>query len=260
MRHFLAGILLLPSVGLASEGAIESLTVATSVITPTPNGALHKNQLLSQDSRGQLSITATGVSEATAIGALSRELNDFVISSNVSFSAEGQEYLSDTLLRVASGQPLIVDDVQSLNPFTRSTGINAVSTENGSLYAVPSTATKHSSGLISPQDILHVTDTGSQIFLDGSEVGIPASASISALQVLPDGNFLVSFSSGFRVGMLAVRPADIIHINRNSGFEFTKFLGRSKVVGNCESCRVTGMAATIDIDVIFRDSFFSTWE
>lgn len=252
-------VVLTPGMAFGTGGVLDRLAVVAETQIATPNGILRKNQVLIQNKNRFLNLESLGLPQENLVTALTVSDEVFTLATAASFdSSSGETFRKGSLVRATT--LLEPSPFETDNLFVTRVGVNALSIEEDGLYLTPSIVAETSFGPVFPADVVKVSGASASMYFDGSAMGLPDGTRITGLEVLPSGRLLMTFESAIEMATSTFEAGDLIMYDPASQTPFQVFVRRFDVVGNCESCRVSGFAAEINEDLIFRDSFFSPWD
>lgn len=254
-----ASLLLLLAIVMtpASSQVAERIAVSADTVVSTPLGPVRPSQLLIQDGFRRLNIKDIGLPQVTSIAAASSRVESLFFAAESSFIKDGAPFRYGTIIEAngSFSQASITD----LLPFSEAVGIRALSQGENGVYIVPDTIVESDLGVIRPQDIVFVSESGNLRYFDGSESGLPPAARIAAFDVFDSTTVFLVFDTHLEIDGTFFARGDVIKFTNASQPRFSKYLTKHRILGPCETCSVTSISIEADKDIIFKDAFYSPW-
>lgn len=242
---------------VAESQFVDRIAVVSNTTIPTPRGALRPNQVLIHDGFGHLDILDIGFPLATSIAAISlSDVGEFAVS-RVSFLNSDQSIPKGAVLRINDN--LVPDSLNEFVPFPVEAGISALSVSKDGLYISPETIVDTTIGVIYPHDIIFVSPTQASLYFDGSDAGLPANARLSAFDVLDNSIVYLSFDTHLEIDGNFFKRGDIVQFSSTPAPQFSLFIPRNELFGQCSTCSVSAISLDVEPDIIFKDAFYSPW-
>lgn len=256
-RNILTIVLLICVTPANGDGFPDYLIIASEGVIVGRNAHIRNPSLALFDETRRLTEISTSLRDGDAIDAISGSPEQILFTTTSPASSSTGSWLSSAVLELGSDQ-----QIQEFSFPGMPVGfpdIAALSVKPSALYFSPKKVARFETVIVFPQDIAKLEGGSISVEVDGSEVGIPETVRMSAIEALENGSFLLALSKPVEINGVAIESGDIAFMDPDSSPTISVFRQRAFHFGPCESCRVTGIAAQINRDVIFRDSFTSPW-
>ena len=237
----------------------DRLALSVGVQLQSPAGLVEPSAILSRDFANRLTVDALPVPRSARISAQAFDGTFTYYSFSTSFQYGSNTVEAGEIYQQQGSELAPATEIAEKPAFTDSTRLAGIAIYGSTLYFVTDGNAILANRPIAPQDVVTIEDGQPTTILDGSELGVPKSVRITALEVTGENRFLLSFSGSFDLDSLIVRRGDILAVELSNPNTFEILVPREESYGLCQNCYITSMSASVDDDLIFRSNFYNPW-